>query len=74
MSINFSSKGKCDLNSVDHTQKPDDLTEVIDTIYSSIEVSATFLLALNYFSKLIKTRKSYKTSLETTSCQMNFED
>ena len=41
VSINFVSNGTCDLNNIDHTQKPDDLVEALDTIYSYIEVSAT---------------------------------
>ena len=42
VSINFSSNGKCDLSSLDHTQRPDDLIEEAGTVYSSIEVSGTF--------------------------------
>ena len=43
MSINFSSNGKCDLSSLDHNQRPDDLIEATDSIFSAIEVSVTFL-------------------------------
>ena len=45
VSINFSSNGKCDLNNLDHTQRPGDLIEATDSIYSAIEVSVTFLPA-----------------------------
>ena len=41
VSINFAANGTCSLNNIDHTQKPDDLVEATDTIYSSIEVSET---------------------------------
>ncbi|KAL9983545.1 hypothetical protein ACROYT_G005733 [Oculina patagonica] len=37
VSINFAANGTCDLNNIDHTQKPDDLVESTDTIHFSIE-------------------------------------
>ena len=45
MSINFSSNGKCDLSSLDHTQRPDDLIEARDTIFSAIKVTRNRLFA-----------------------------
>ena len=65
VSINFSTNGKFDLNSLDHTQRPDYLIEATDTTCSSIEVvNLTFFASINcelLFLKLIKTQKFYKT-------------
>ena len=65
VSINFSTNGKFDLNSLDHTQRNDYLIEATDTTCSSIEVvNLTFFASINcelLFLKLIKTQKFYKT-------------
>lgn len=42
VSVNYASTGKCDLNNKDHTQKPNDLEDVINYTYSFIEVSLTY--------------------------------
>lgn len=42
VSVNYASTRKCDLNNKDHTQKPNDLEDVINNTYSFIEVSLTY--------------------------------